>query len=81
MTINLKQSLQLRIRTLLDEYKLFLKPNEKMDESNLKFVQQYINSAMKKGDTIDAIEFLEDAIDIAYNLQMARFYYERKFGV
>lgn len=42
MTINLKQVFKKRVQELLHEYSLYLDANESMDESNFKFVQQYI---------------------------------------
>jgi len=79
MTINLKQVLKKRVQELLHEYSLYLDANESMDESNFKFVQQYIGKNININ-LVDVVEFLEDAVDVQKKLFLYRVDYRVKFG-
>lgn len=69
------------IGELLNKYKLQLDYSDSMSSGNLKFVEQYINRAVKNNELTDAILFLQDAIDIAINMKAKKRIYRLKFGL
>lgn len=79
MTINLQQFFKKRVQVLLQEYSSYLDANEKMDESNFKFVQQYVGKNINTN-LVDVVEFLEDAVDIQQKLFLYRADHKIKFG-
>lgn len=79
MTINLEQLFKKRVQVLLQEYSSYLDANEKMDESNFKFVQQYVGKNINTN-LADVVEFLEDAVDIQQKLSLYRADHKIKFG-
>lgn len=62
---------RLKISSLLAQYKHLIDLEDKMQKSNLKFVESYVsrqNKKNKNGWESDCIEFLADAIDLQKKL-------------